>query len=421
MNTSYKNSKAAADPIKIAFIRSSAIGDVVISAVCIPYLLNLKKSFGACFEVYWIGTPLSMALLPDIDLPVTKVDIRSPEDIEQKIDQLDLVVDFQRNLRSSKLLGKLRQRYGCNVQKIPKYRTGRFFLVLKAHLKSMFQGRNTSAAATKKHQNHPFHIYKECLKTLRNGLFDLEPLKNHGASPPELDLENAAWWAPLLSRVEAPREIRLAVGPGASYPTKKAPTDVVADILQKIKTSIDGRFELELVLVGDKNDSSASSQLLEKINWPWKTLDLCGKTNLNELAKVLESCSAALCNDSSISHISESVGTDVAVLFGPTSQDFGFSPRRPSSASFSLDLNCRPCSKHGKKSCRYQDQLCFQKIDTSAVAKFIVSILSSSFSASTGSSFNSGSLNGLRTSEEDGPRSDDDLKVNLNNSSDPRN
>jgi len=70
-------------------------------------------------------------------------------------------------------------------------------------------------------------------------------------------------------------------------------------------------------------------------------------------------------------HMAEAVHVDVAVLFGPTVEGFGYAPFRSGSRAFSAKVGCRPCSKSDISNCRYGDKLCFEKIDNAAVISFI--------------------------------------------------
>ena len=97
-------------------------------------------------------------------------------------------------------------------------------------------------------------------------------------------------------------------------------------------------------------------------------LNFVGQTSIMETAHILSQCNVLLSNDSSLAHLSEAVDTPTAVLFGPTIESFGFAPRMEISQAFSANLGCRPCSKHGKVACRYQDKACFTSINTASVA-----------------------------------------------------
>jgi ADP-heptose:LPS heptosyltransferase len=169
----------------------------------------------------------------------------------------------------------------------------------------------------------------------------------------------------------------LAVAPGASHEPKRAPTDIFLDILNTlarewpVSTPLPG-----LVFLGGVEDRKAAVNLLDQMSWKGSVLNLAGKLSLDQTATAIAACRGLLSNDSGLAHIAEAIGKPVAVLFGPTSEAFGFPPQRLDSRAFSAAAGCRPCSKHGKKKCRYGDQICFRSIDTSETAVFLANLLS---------------------------------------------
>jgi ADP-heptose:LPS heptosyltransferase len=102
-----------------------------------------------------------------------------------------------------------------------------------------------------------------------------------------------------------------------------------------------------------------------------KPIFFAGKLTLPETGYALSFAKATISNDSGLAHLSESVNTPVAVLFGPTVEAFGFAPRMKQSKSFSSDLGCRPCSKHGQIACRFKDQRCFHDVSVDKVVEHI--------------------------------------------------
>jgi ADP-heptose:LPS heptosyltransferase len=127
-----------------------------------------------------------------------------------------------------------------------------------------------------------------------------------------------------------------------------------------------------LLFLGDESDRKVALELGDLISWPHATLNLAGKLSLWESALALKEADVLLSNDSSLAHISEAVDTPAAVLFGPTIEAFGFSPRMRTSKAFSTTIGCRPCSKHGKTPCRYSDQACFTGLDSKSIAEFLI-------------------------------------------------
>lgn len=170
----------------------------------------------------------------------------------------------------------------------------------------------------------------------------------------------------------------IAVSPGASYDTKRAPVEVFSDSLISLKKMLlsKGSFNnLGLIFLGDSSDSIVCEEVNNKIHWPGPVLNLSGTLSLWENAVVLKHSEFLLSNDSALGHIAEAVERPVLVFFGPTVEGFGFIPHRKESRSFSSRLGCRPCSKHGKAPCRFEDKLCFFQISTESVASHMNKLL----------------------------------------------
>lgn len=165
----------------------------------------------------------------------------------------------------------------------------------------------------------------------------------------------------------------LAVAPGASHKPKRAPSAVFQDVLAHLSRLLPkDQVNLGLVYVGSGEDRHAANKLMDDLQWPGPVLNLAGKLTLEQSAVVLSKSQMLLSNDSGLTHIAEAVGTPVAVLFGPTVESFGFAPWRVESRAHSARIGCRPCSRHGKRPCRFGDHLCFHSIDTRAVARHLV-------------------------------------------------
>ena len=86
------------------------------------------------------------------------------------------------------------------------------------------------------------------------------------------------------------------------------------------------------------------------------SLDLTGKLNLEETAGLLKEAQVLITGDSAPLHLAEALGTPVVALFGPTVREFGFTPFLENSVLLEKELNCRPCSAHGKKKCTHKTE-----------------------------------------------------------------
>jgi ADP-heptose:LPS heptosyltransferase len=88
---------------------------------------------------------------------------------------------------------------------------------------------------------------------------------------------------------------------------------------------------------------------------------------LPDVAGELARCSLLATNDSGLMHLAEAVGTPVVALFGPTVRQWGFFPRLPGSVVVETPLECRPCSRNGKRECHRGDLACLQHIEVDEV------------------------------------------------------
>lgn len=99
---------------------------------------------------------------------------------------------------------------------------------------------------------------------------------------------------------------------------------------------------IRMVIVGSSEDKDLAREFVKRTSA--KPIDLTGKTNVLELAAVIEKCEALLTGDSAPVHVAAAVGTPFVVLFGPTD------PARhaPPANDFKVlrkKLRCSPCYK----------------------------------------------------------------------------
>ena len=69
-------------------------------------------------------------------------------------------------------------------------------------------------------------------------------------------------------------------------------------------------------------------------------------------ARLLARCRALVSGDTGVMHMATGVGTPVVALFGPTVRSVRLLPlHRSSRRGGQLDLDCRPCSTQGGRTC----------------------------------------------------------------------
>jgi ADP-heptose:LPS heptosyltransferase len=127
---------------------------------------------------------------------------------------------------------------------------------------------------------------------------------------------------------------RVAVNPGAKWPTKLWPKDAWIDLVRRL--DIEG---FQVVVTGGPDERDHNRALAEAAPG---VLDLTGRTGLKVLAEVYRRVDLIVSPDTGPMHLGAAVGTPVVALFGPTSaQRTG--PYGPDHTVISLNVDCRPC------------------------------------------------------------------------------
>jgi ADP-heptose:LPS heptosyltransferase len=102
--------------------------------------------------------------------------------------------------------------------------------------------------------------------------------------------------------------------------------------------------------------------------------DLTNRTGLRETCALIGRADLLVTADSGPMHLGTGLGTPVAALFGPTAKAWGFYPSGPKDRVLELDLDCRPCSLHGAKSCK-QGHRCMSGLSPEAVMETVREML----------------------------------------------
>lgn len=357
--------------LRVAICRSSSIGDVVLATACLNMLKRLKVST----QVFWLGRQPSLGLITSAYPEIIPIEINHLEATIESTSQprmahdVHLIIDLQKNLRSHWACSQLAKASGAPIFSWNKETVRRSSMIIRSRLFGRSQVLDPEKI-------RPRHLqYQMMLQTLRKALEKHLPVELRDGiredAPPCLPSIHDQGDRPWQKELRFGRWV--AVAPGAAHATKKAPIELIAEILSYVKKSFNAESDgVGLLFLGDEHDRETSLRLIDLANWPHATLNLAGKLSLWESALALKEAKVLLSNDSSLAHIAEAVETPVGVLFGPTIEAFGFAPRMRTSSAFSSPLGCRPCSKHGKAPCRYGDHKCFYDLDANLIANFIL-------------------------------------------------
>ena len=237
----------------------------------------------------------------------------------------DVLLDAHGVLRSRLLVGLLGRRPAAVLRKDT---TARLRLLQGA----------PAAAALDRHMRHRL-----------DAVFTAAGLPLGDATPPLAGLD--------------PGEGRHAIGlaPGAQWDPKRWPDRHWAALAARI---LDETSAPVRVFLGPREEAWWDGSDLARALDAGDRVTLVRRRGLLDVAAALAGCRRLVCNDSGLMHVAEAVGTPVTAFFGPTVRAFGYAPSLGGSALLETgDLDCRPCSRNGKRPCRRGDLACLERVD----------------------------------------------------------
>ncbi|MFQ6041384.1 MAG: glycosyltransferase family 9 protein [Candidatus Poribacteria bacterium] len=204
---------------------------------------------------------------------------------------------------------------------------------------------------------YPEHEVEINLDVLRSGDIPITSRKTFFNVPSESQI----WAKDLLSELgmEISKPI-VAIHPGSPVPLKRWPAErfaKLADILIERK--------MQVLFLGGR----AEKQLVEEIRaqMRYNSVNIAGRTNLQQLGAVLQNCQLFIGNDSGPMHIAAAVGARVIGLFGPSSPR-RFGPFGDKCTAIRKKSDCPPCMK---ERCRFGGEGCIVEISVADVTDAI--------------------------------------------------
>jgi lipopolysaccharide heptosyltransferase II len=154
----------------------------------------------------------------------------------------------------------------------------------------------------------------------------------------------------MLAKVSAagmhPERPWLIVHPGATAPSRRYPTELLASAIAALAQS--GRWQIGIG--GSDADVPAAMTLAESVPG---TVSLAGLLTLPELGALLQAARIVVCNNSVAAHLAAAVGTPVVDLYALTNPQH--TPWQVPHCVLSEDVDCKYCLKsqcpHGHQRC----------------------------------------------------------------------
>jgi heptosyltransferase-1 len=138
--------------------------------------------------------------------------------------------------------------------------------------------------------------------------------------------------------------------PGTNWPTKRWPVEKFSELAKQLRE----RFNLPSVVGGGPEEQELAGQIPG-------TLNLAGKTTLNQLVALIRRAELVVSNDSGPMHIAAALGKPLVAPFGPTNP-FRTGPYERLDSVIKLEIVCSPCYS---RTCSHQS--CLQNLDVAPV------------------------------------------------------
>ena len=329
---------------KILILQTAFIGDVILT---IPLIRVVSEQFPGA-EIHFVTIPASKELvetLPYVD-KLWIFDKRGENSgiirlfkFSQRLrsEKFDLALVPHRSLRSAVLifLAGITQRIGFDRS------AGKFLFTDRV-------------------------VYPKNLHEIERNISLTEPI---GILPakiplPEInstaeDLETVSNW--LNSINLAKNRPFVCFAPGSVWPTKRWPEDHWRVLAKKING-----MGIPIILIGAQQDQNLAPGIMNSSGNG--IFNAMGIFSIRQSAELIRQASLLISNDSAPTHLGVAVETLVITIFGSTVPAFGFYPYGKKNKIIEItELDCRPCTDHGRVKCPLGHFKCMRDILPSQV------------------------------------------------------
>ncbi|MBS5336618.1 MAG: glycosyltransferase family 9 protein [Veillonella sp.] len=172
-----------------------------------------------------------------------------------------------------------------------------------------------------------------------------------------------------LNRGEVDKPLRLGLVLGTSWTTKEWPQEKWYSLIKSL------RYRANFVCLGGAKEADQYKPLMDSLadeGFDKIMLNMLGKTTLQEVGALIESCDVVVTADTGSLHIALALNKPVVALFGPTDPKLW----GPLTGNFKIlvndELDCLGCRK---RRCPKSDQYCMSGIDSVRVKKAIFELI----------------------------------------------
>ncbi|PKN77798.1 MAG: glycosyl transferase family 9 [Candidatus Cloacimonetes bacterium HGW-Cloacimonetes-1] len=327
--------------MKILVIRLSSLGDIVLTqSVC----AELREHYPS-------------SIIEFLTYPAFR-------DLVQSFGTCDKIISYEKTLAFH--LKLMLQRYDMIVDLHQKLSTIIVRTLLRAPRKVVYQKKRQLRNRIVKHRTA-----KSILSTVSlyysvfTAIPDMQGLTLE--SPKKPVIKAIGDLPPCIAELKSENRLLIGIFPGAAHQTKMYPIDQ----WNKVIGLSDANWHF--VLLGSKNEGYLCKEL-EQSN-PERTTNLCGRFQIGDLIAVINGLDLVLSNDSGPMHLAAALQKAQIAIFGSVHPKLGFAPLNDRAIVLCADLDCQPCSLHGRESCPLGHFRCMTEISPESIVRSISLLL----------------------------------------------
>lgn len=340
---------------KLLIIQTAFIGDVILTTP----LINAIK------EVY----------------PLTQIDVITVpqcKEILQNNPSINQIIPFAK--KSKSLLAFLKfiyyiskQKYNVSVSPHSSFRSGLIPFLAGIRIRIGFK-RNLQKVLLTHSVPHPTEGHKisknlkllELLPNARTIMLNNKIFNFSEQTTIYPNEENYNKIQVLLNSLPLYKKLIL-LAPGSVWFTKRWPLNNYYLLAEKLLND-----DFVIILSGSPAEKDICDSILWNVanKFPEKrdfVKTTAGEFNLLDSSALIEKVDLVICNDSGTLHIANAFQKTVFAFFGPTVKRFGYYPYQKNDQVFEVDLECRPCGKHGNIKCPENHHDCMNLIKVETV------------------------------------------------------
>ncbi|MBI1184985.1 glycosyl transferase [bacterium] len=317
--------------MRVLVIRFSSIGDLVLTS---PVLRCLKAQFPDAELHFATKKAFADILRPNPHINQLHLLGENWKEFVANMPDFNWVFDLHHNLRSKRLINAIKagQVFSYNKQNLNKWLLVNFKI-------NRLEG---------------YSVVKSYFNSL--------PI-NYDGSGLDFYLPADENFAKLKQQLPAKY---VAVVLGGKFETKQMPADLLVELVAKISKPV--------VLLGGSDEKAKAEAVAATCA---HCTNLAGILSLHESAFAVQQAQFVLSSDTGLMHVAAAFGKKMAVVWGNTVREFGFSPLYKEGQNHLVrhfeveELSCRPCSKLGHASCPKGHFNCMRLQDTEAIARWV--------------------------------------------------